>query len=107
MDGFHRRQEYLLSHTLIRDGREIPMVDVKGTPETFDLEKLEEAIKELASGKICGWPVYDRLLHDPVPAVFLCRLHYTGPGRRIHAERAPRIKAYRKRSRFRDCRRIR
>ena len=66
MDGFHRRQEYLLSHTLIRDGREIPMVDVKGTPETFDLEKLEEAIKKVASGKICGWPVYDRLLHDPV-----------------------------------------
>ena len=66
MDGFHRRQEYLLSHTLIRDGREIPMVDVKGTPETFDLEKLEDAIKKVSSGKICGWPVYDRLLHDPV-----------------------------------------
>ncbi len=69
MDGFHRRQEYLLSHTLIRDGREIPMVDVKGTPETFDLEKLEEAIKKVASGEMCGWPVYDRLLHDPVEDV--------------------------------------
>ncbi len=66
MDGFHRRQEYLLSHTIIRDGKEISMVDVKGTPETFDLEKLEDAIKRLSAGEICGWPVYDRLLHNPV-----------------------------------------
>ncbi|MCR5092654.1 MAG: nucleoside/nucleotide kinase family protein [Lachnospiraceae bacterium] len=66
MDGFHRRQEYLLSHTLVRDGKEIPMVDVKGTPETFDLDKLEEAIRRIRTGAACGWPVYDRLLHDPV-----------------------------------------
>ncbi len=66
MDGFHRRQEYLLSHTIIRDGKEISMVDVKGTPETFDLEKLEEAIRRISSGEVCGWPMYDRLLHNPV-----------------------------------------
>ncbi len=72
MDGFHRRQEYLLSHTLIRDGKEISMVDVKGTPETFDLEKLEDAIRRVSSGEVCGWPVYDRLLHNPVEeAVFV------------------------------------
>ncbi len=66
MDGFHRRQEYLLSHAILRDGREVSMVDVKGTPETFDLEKLETAIKRVSSGEVCGWPVYDRLLHNPV-----------------------------------------
>ncbi len=66
MDGFHRRQEYLMSHSVIRDGREISMVDVKGSPATFDLEKLEEAIKKVSSGEACGWPVYDRLLHNPV-----------------------------------------
>ena len=66
MDGFHRRQEYLLSHTIIRDGKEISMVDVKGTPATFDLEKLEDAIRRISSGEVCGWPVYDRLLHNPV-----------------------------------------
>lgn len=72
MDGFHRRQEYLLSHTLIRDGKEISMVDVKGTPETFDLEKLEDAIRRVSSEEVCGWPVYDRLLHNPVEnAVFV------------------------------------
>lgn len=66
MDGFHRRQEYLQSHFVQRDGRQISMVEIKGAPITFDLEKLTERIKEVASGAICGWPVYDRLLHNPV-----------------------------------------
>lgn len=66
MDGFHRYQDYLLTHTLERDGKQIPMVQVKGTPETFDLPKLKEAIARVASGEICGWPDYDRLLHNPV-----------------------------------------
>ncbi len=66
MDGFHRRQEYLLSHTMTRDGREIPMIDVKGAYETFDRDKLEAAIKKILAEEICSWPAYDRLLHNPV-----------------------------------------
>ena len=66
MDGFHRRQDYLLSHTTVRYGKEIPMVNVKGSPETFDLEKLKGGIKRVAEGEVCGWPVYDRHLHNPV-----------------------------------------
>lgn len=66
MDGFHRRQEYLLSHEIIRDGKKIPMVAVKGAPITFDLEHLTESVRTVASGAACGWPVYDRLLHNPV-----------------------------------------
>ena len=66
MDGFHRRQEYLLSHTTLIDGKKVSMVDVKGAPITFDLDRLADKIADVASGKICGWPVYDRLLHNPV-----------------------------------------
>ena len=66
MDGFHRRQEYLLSHRTVRDGREISMVEIKGAPETFDLEKLLSAVRRVAAGETCGWPAYDRLLHNPV-----------------------------------------
>lgn len=66
MDGFHRRQEYLLSHHTVRDGKKISMVNVKGSPETFDLEKLRDGIRRLSEGEICGWPVYDRHLHNPV-----------------------------------------
>jgi len=66
MDGFHRRQEYLQSHTVLRDGRQVAMVDIKGAPVTFDLERLTSSIKNVAAGKACGWPIYDRLLHNPV-----------------------------------------
>ena len=51
MDGFHRRQEYLLSHDTVRDGKKIRMVEVKGAPETFDLEALTRRVKSLAAGK--------------------------------------------------------
>lgn len=65
MDGFHKRQEYLVSHTVQRDGEEIPMVKIKGAPVTFDLAHLTESVKRVAAGEVCGWPVYDRLLHNP------------------------------------------
>ncbi|MCR5575653.1 MAG: nucleoside/nucleotide kinase family protein [Oscillospiraceae bacterium] len=66
MDGFHRRQEYLLSHTFPVDGKEIPMVKIKGAPATFDLESLQRKLAELTQGGVCTWPRYDRLLHNPV-----------------------------------------
>ncbi len=69
MDGFHRRQEYLTSHTTIRDGKEIKMVEIKGSPETFDLPLLTERIQRVAAGENCGWPIYDRTLHNPVDNV--------------------------------------
>ena len=66
MDGFHRRQEYLVSHCTERNGRQIPMVEIKGAPVTFDLERLTDSVRRVASGATCGWPVYDRMLHNPV-----------------------------------------
>ena len=66
MDGFHRRQEYLRSHCVLRDGKQVTMVEIKGAPVTFDLEKLKSRVEKVASGDVCGWPVYDRLIHNPV-----------------------------------------
>ncbi len=71
MDGFHRRQEYIDTHTMIRDGREILMAKVKGAHETFDLEALALRLKKISNGEKCGWPVYDRILHDPVDDAFI------------------------------------
>lgn len=65
MDGFHHYQDYLLSHTTIRDGQEIQMVKIKGAPITFDLPLLTERVKEVAAGAECGWPEYNRLTHNP------------------------------------------
>ncbi len=66
MDGFHRRQEYLQSHFVQRNGKQISMVEIKGAPITFDLETLTDRVKKVASGAVCGWPVYNRMLHNPV-----------------------------------------
>ena len=66
MDGFHRRQEYLIEHTTIVDGVEVRMVDVKGCPETVDLDKLKASIEGALAGSKKAWPTYDRHLHNPV-----------------------------------------
>ena len=66
MDGFHLRQEYLLTHTVELDGEQIPMARIKGAPITFDLDALTRKIREVSEGNICRWPHYDRQLHDPV-----------------------------------------
>lgn len=65
MDGFHRYQDYLTSHTTIRDGKEILMVDIKGAPVTFDFDLLRERMERIANGECCGWPDYNRLTHNP------------------------------------------
>lgn len=66
MDGFHRYQDYLLSHTVELDGEIVPMVKVKGSPISFDLTKLRERIERLLREDECPWPHYDRKLHNPV-----------------------------------------
>ena len=66
MDGFHRRQEYLTCHTTIRDGKEIKMVEIKGAPETFDLDLMKSRIQSITREDSLGWPIYDRTLHNPV-----------------------------------------
>ena len=65
MDGFHFHQDYILGHTVVRDGVEIPMKTVKGAPDTFDVMKLDAALRALKHGPV-NWPFYDRRLHDVV-----------------------------------------
>lgn len=65
MDGFHRYQEDLQAHTAVRDGREVSLVEIKGAPVTFDLELLTERVRQVAEGRECGWPEYNRLFHNP------------------------------------------
>ena len=73
MDGFHCYREYLNTHSLVRDGQEIPLARIKGAPETFDLGRLRERIRLLCAGGDTPWPHYDRTLHDPVEDAILVR----------------------------------
>ena len=71
MDGFHRRQEYLQNHYVQREGKQVSMVEIKGAPVTFNLEGLRERIGKVAAGEVVRWPIYDRLLHNPVENVIV------------------------------------
>lgn len=74
MDGFHRYQDYLVSHTIKRNGIEIPMVNIKGAPFTFDFERLEAKIEQVKSIQNCKWPIYNRMTHNPQEdAIDICR----------------------------------
>ncbi len=66
MDGFHYFAEYLKSHTVIRDGQEILLDKIKGSPESFDVDRLGEFLRRLQTEKVVSFPAYDRSLHDVV-----------------------------------------
>ncbi|NLG23776.1 MAG: nucleoside/nucleotide kinase family protein [Clostridiales bacterium] len=68
MDGFHHAQSHIAAHTVMRDGAEVPMAKVKGSPESFDAPRLAAAIGALSTqpARPLRWPAYDRRLHDVV-----------------------------------------
>ncbi|MCH3964259.1 MAG: nucleoside/nucleotide kinase family protein [Clostridium sp.] len=65
IDGFHYHQDYIKNNSIVVDGKKVPMVEVKGCPETFDLDRLKSKIAALKHENVM-WPVYDRNLHDVV-----------------------------------------
>ena len=65
LDGFHYHQDYILTHEVCIDGKKTAMKEVKGCPETFDIEKLKNKIAQLKK-EDTKWPVYDRTIHDVI-----------------------------------------
>ena len=65
MDGFHYRSDFIKTHSIIRDGKSIPMSAVKGCPETFDVEKISEKLSALKNSDT-KFPIYDRKIHDVI-----------------------------------------
>ena len=65
LDGFHYHQDYILTHTVLLNGKTVPMKEVKGCPETFDINKLIQKLNLLKDAEV-KWPIYDRNLHDVV-----------------------------------------
>ena len=66
MDGVHHPNHYLETHTILRDGVEIPLKSIKGAPETFDVSALAAKLRAAKNGRTL-FPVYDRRIHDVVP----------------------------------------
>jgi len=66
MDGYHYTAAYMNITTVERDGEKILMRDVKGAPETFDIDLLVDKIRE-ARQDGTNWNIYDRNIHDVLP----------------------------------------
>lgn len=66
LDGFHYSAEYLKANTIILDGKEIFLNDIKGAPETFDTDTLQIKLREVRQ-EGTDWNLYDRKIHDVVP----------------------------------------
>lgn len=66
IDGYHYTAAYMNITKIQRDGQEILMRDVKGAPETFDIDLLVDKIREVRQ-EGTNWNVYDRKIHDILP----------------------------------------
>lgn len=67
-DAFHYSNNYLASHETVRDGKAITLLAIKGASETYDLNALTEALRNLYHRKHdMRWPWYDVRIHDSVP----------------------------------------
>ena len=65
MDGFHYPSEYLKANSIVKDDQEILLNDIKGAPETFDVDTLQEKLREVRQ-EGTDWNIYDRMIHDVV-----------------------------------------
>ena len=73
VDGFHFPNRVLQQRSILRDGREQPLRDYKGSPESFDLAALRAVLEALRRGQAIRWPHYDRNIHDPVAEAIAVR----------------------------------
>ena len=58
MDGYHFSAAYMDITTVERDGKQILMREIKGAPETFDVDLLVEKIREVRQ-EGTNWNIYD------------------------------------------------
>ena len=65
VDGFQYPQNYLIAHSIEREGKRIPLSSIKGAPETFAVEKLTAKLTDVRKHNV-RWPIYDRTIHDVV-----------------------------------------
>ena len=72
LDGFHYPNTYLNTHSVEREGKLIPMSSIKGSPETFSVDKLIGKLTDIRKNDV-RWPIYDRSIHDIVEEIVTVR----------------------------------
>ncbi len=67
MDGWHYSREYLQSHTICKNGQEISLAEIKGSPESFDQAGFLNFVHDIFTFPSLKFPIYSRLQHEPIP----------------------------------------
>lgn len=68
MDGFHYPNAYLESHYMQEDGKDVLLMNRKGSYASFDIVKLQAKIIE-GKQRDNIWPTYSRNIHDVIQDV--------------------------------------
>jgi hypothetical protein len=63
IDAYHFPNSFLLSH--FAEG--VPLKQVKGRYDTYDVQALARDLRAFAAGQSVAFPAYSRKLHEPVP----------------------------------------
>jgi pantothenate kinase len=66
-DGWHYPNHYLATHRIQKDDRMILLREIKGAPETFDIDGLLACLHQIKTQDEVRFPIYSRELHDPLP----------------------------------------
>lgn len=69
IDAYHFPNSFLLSH--FADG--VPLKQVKGRFDTYDVAALAKDLKAFGAGENVAFPAYSRKLHDPVQNSILAK----------------------------------
>lgn len=67
LDGWHYTNEYLDSHIVMRHGEAVSLRQIKGAPESFDVQAVHQWLSEVRDRERLTFPVYSRALHEPLP----------------------------------------
>lgn len=66
LDGFHLRNEELHKRKITLQNSTYSLYEIKGAKETYDVNRLVEAMNKLKAREHFFWPVYLRTVHEPV-----------------------------------------
>jgi pantothenate kinase len=73
MDGWHYPNAILESRFVEREGQQVSLRSIKGSPETFDAQAMLRCLALIRQGGEVHFPVYSRQAHDPLPEAGLVR----------------------------------
>jgi pantothenate kinase len=75
-DGWHYPDAYLDTHNINYHGEDIPLSQVKGSPETYDTRAALECLERIKVGESLNYPVYSRVRHEPIQDAGAVRLNH-------------------------------